>query len=61
MGRRSQRKLTRKIKIERSEIKDLHDPRRGIWATYDMFGPETKKAADRVFKDRDRAERIANS
>jgi len=61
MGRRAQRKLTRARKIERSDTKDLHDPRAGIWVTYDMFGPETKAAADRVFKDRDHAEKIANA
>jgi len=61
MGRRSQRRITRARKIERSEVKDIHDPRAGIWVTYDMFGPDTKAAADRVFKDREHAEKIANS
>jgi len=61
MGRRAQRKITRARKIERSGIQDLHDPRRGIWVTYDMMGPDAKAAVDRIFKDRDRAEQIANA
>ena len=61
MGRRAQRRITRARKIERSQIKELHDPRRDVYVTYDMFGPETKAAADRVFKDREHAEKIANA
>jgi hypothetical protein len=61
MGRRAQRKLTRARKVDGSQVKDLHDPRAGIWVTYEMFGPDTKAAADRVFKDREHAEKIANA
>jgi len=60
MGRRAGRKITREIKIARSQKKELHDPRENIQVTYDMMGPEAKKVIDRMFRDRSRAEYIAN-
>lgn len=61
MGRRGDRKVTRRVKVERSERQDLHDPRQGIRITYEMMGPEAKAAVDRVFKTKERAEEIANA
>jgi len=61
MGRRAERKMTRRKKIERSGGVELHDPRRGIRVTYEMMGPYGKAAVDRVFKSRYSAEKIANA
>lgn len=60
MGKRKERKVTRRMKIERSEEKERHDPRKGIYVTYEMMGPDTKAVIDRMFRDRSRAEYIAN-
>lgn len=60
MGRRAGRKITREIRIARSQKKELHNPRENIHVTYDMMGPEAKKVIDRMFRDRSRAEYIAN-
>ena len=61
MGKRADRKITRKVKIERSGTGELHDPRRGIRVTYEMMGPYGKAAVDRVFKSHYSAEKIANA
>ena len=60
VGKRAGRKITREIKIERSQKKELHDPCENIHVTYDMMGPEAKKVIDRMFRDRSRGEYIAN-
>ncbi len=60
MGKGANKKKTRAVKIEESQEKELHDPRKGIYVTYEMFGPDTKMVVDRIFRDRRRAEYFAN-
>jgi len=61
MGKRAERKITRKVKVARAGGVELHDPRRGIRVTYDMMGPYAKAAVDRIFKSHYSAEKIANA
>jgi len=75
MGKREGRRKTREVKEhaqrvnrkeerEKSERKKKFespsDPAEGIYVTYEMMSPDTKMVVDRIFRDRRRAEYIAN-